>query len=251
MTKTLRKMIASRSVCNVRATVAAAMAGLMALALAAQALAVETPNPFEQGTVRVQLTDSERDNLMQYVNQSKAALEAALEEAKGRSLGDTARIYSRVIQKIVMESYAARPRAELLMRFILNQALELTYGVPNATGTRLVKPGILKDAVNTDLSTVILEDSIRLALHYVQSDFDAIRAQSPIDLPYIAMANTRLSLASTWADSVLEDAQGALFLDPFAPLAHDGGAGRRAPPGQACARDPHDRWFSQRRGGKR
>lgn len=180
------------------------------LALASTAQAAESP--FEQGTAVVKLTNEERANLEQYINQSKAVLELALEDARGKSIAGARDLYLKAIRKVVIDSYGSRPRTELLMRFVLNQALELTYGVPTADGKAISQPGVLANASNTDLMTVILEDSIKIALKYVEADFDAVKKSSMLDLPFVELASRRLAYARGWVAAILEEERTAALL---------------------------------------
>ena len=117
------------------------------------------------------------------------------------------------------ESYKAKPRSELLMRIALNQALELTYGIPEVVTTynndgsihsihttgNMKTPGVLNGSMNRDLLTLILEDSVKLAIHYYKDDRRAIQEGSLLKLPYSALARDRITLAKNkWLASVLE-----------------------------------------------
>lgn len=176
---------------------------LMVIAAASPA-ALAAGNPFEAGTKTVKLSEAERDNLLQYVNQSRATLEAAIDEAKGKSLDLMRTIYSKAARRVVLDSFSSKPRSELLLRFMLNQALELTDGIPTADGKHIAKPGVLANSANRDVMVLILEDSIRLALEYVAVDLEAIQKSTLLDLPYVTAATRKLHLAKHWVSSVLE-----------------------------------------------
>ena len=179
-----------------------------------------TPNdPFSDGTRTVVLSHEERASLLQFADNSKAKLEKALRIADGQSFEEQNRIYYEAIQKVVLESYKAKPRSELLMRIALNQALELTYGIPEVVTTynndgsihsihttgNMKTPGVLNGSMNRDLLTLILEDSVKLAIHYYKDDRRAIQEGSLLKLPYSALARDRITLAKNkWLASVLE-----------------------------------------------
>jgi len=179
-----------------------------------------TPNdPFSDGTRTVVLSHEERASLLQFADNSKAKLEKALRIADGESFEEQNRIYYEAIQKVVLESYKAKPRSELLMRIVLNQALELTYGIPEVVTTynndgsihsirttgNMKTPGVLNGSMNRDLLTLILEDSVKLAIHYYKDDRKAIQEGSLLKLPYSALARDRITLAKNkWLASVLE-----------------------------------------------
>ncbi len=169
-------------------------------------------NPFSEGTQAVVLSDKERAELLEYVNDSKVTLEKAMEQAKGKSLIDANTIYLKAMQEVVLESYKSKPRSELLMRYILNQALELTYGIPSVSINAIEKDGVLLKSTNQDLLTIILEDSIQLALQYVEKDKQASSSGSFLELPYIQMASKRLQLARNWYVSILETHLARQFL---------------------------------------
>ncbi|OFZ74083.1 MAG: hypothetical protein A3K03_11815 [Bdellovibrionales bacterium RIFOXYD1_FULL_44_7] len=59
--------------------------------------------------------------------------------------------------------------------------------------------------MNRDLLTLILEDSVKLAIHYYKDDRKAIQEGSLLKLPYSALARDRITLAKNkWLASVLE-----------------------------------------------
>jgi hypothetical protein len=169
------------------------------------AIANAEDNPFAEGTGTVQLSDTERTELLQYANNSRAKLLQALTDAKPMSLEGADALYLKVIKEVVIESFQSKPRTELLMRWALNQGLELTYGIPNANGTAGQKAGILQGSVNRDLLTVILEDSINLAIKYYESDREAIEQGTLLKLPYAEYAQQRLNLVlDKWLPGVFE-----------------------------------------------
>jgi formylglycine-generating enzyme required for sulfatase activity len=160
--------------------------------------------PFTDGTGNVRLSPSEKASLLQYADNSNAKLQKALDQAQGKGFADANGIYLTAIRQVVIESFSQKPRSELLMRTALNQALELTFGIPTADGTGIAKAGVLKDISNQALLTVILEDSIKLAQSYYQDDRAAIQKGSLLDLPYMRLAAQRLTLSRQWMASVLE-----------------------------------------------
>ncbi len=149
-----------------------ALAVLM-LALGSSAYA-QTVNPFQEGVKLTALTTAQVESLQEYLDASKTALTKALDQAKGKSFGEANQIYLDVIKAVVIESYKNTPRSGLILRFALNQALELTFGVPSLDGKTSVSSGVLQSTNNQDLLTVMLEDSIQLALKYYQDDHDAV-----------------------------------------------------------------------------
>lgn len=173
------------------------------LAIGASARA-EQDNPFRQGVERIVLSDDERQSLLDYADTSKSRLDEALDDARGKSLAEARRIYRLAMIEVVQKSFVANPRTELLMRHALNQALELTYGTPNPSGSGVTAPGVLVGTSNRDLLTLILEDSIRLAMGYYVDDRAAAQTSALIDLPFTKFATQRLALAREWLASVTE-----------------------------------------------
>jgi hypothetical protein len=188
---------------------------LAALSLAAPptvlAAPATEPNPFTQGTAAVHLSPAQIQSLVQYVNQSKAQLEQALIDAKSLGVEEAARVYLEAVKSVVQASFADRPRSELLMRIILNQALALTYGVPTADGHGIETPGVLSGSRYVDLLPAILRGSIEQALSYVEQDRQAIEAGVLTDLPYAQVAHSRLKSAQVWMRSVLSLDESARF----------------------------------------
>jgi WD40 repeat protein len=163
----------------------------------------QAESPFKQGTRVTLLTPEQRQNLMQFAASSKTRLLQALDDARGKSFIVANEIYSTAIKEVVMESFKTKHSAELLLRFALNQGLQLTYGVPTPDGAGVEEPGILAGSTNRDLITVILEDSIKLAISYYKDDRRAIESGT-LDLPYMRFAMERLELARNWLSSVME-----------------------------------------------
>jgi hypothetical protein len=174
-------------------------------AIAAQEGSSDDPkNPFSEGTTKTQLSTTERSELLVYAENSKTLLAQALANAYGKGFREANEIYLQAIKRVVIESYANKPRTELLMRHALNQALELTFGVPTADGIGVLVPGILMGSTNQELLTLILEDSIKLALGYYQDDRKAIESGNLIGLPYVKFSLDRLVIARKWLSSVVE-----------------------------------------------
>ncbi len=190
-------------------------AKILALMLAFEALAQsgtlngQTPhtgNPYADGTSGLVLTPAERESLLTYARSSRSLLEKALRDAEGLSLSDRLRIYRRAAISVVKDSYAAKPRQELLMRYVLNQALELTVGLPAADGTSIAQPGVLADTTNAALVAKVLKNSLALAVKYAADDLRALEGgKSLTELPFAELALERLTLArGAWLPGVLE-----------------------------------------------
>lgn len=160
------------------------------------------PNPFLPGTEKIVLTEQDKATLAQYAYNSKSLLERALRAASGKALEEVHEIYVEAIKQVVMESYADKKRSELLLRYALNQALQLTIGVPTADGKSVMEKGVLAGVNNVDVITAILEDSMRLAIRYYKDDFAAIQSGQLVKLPYIVFGNERLAMAQKWSHSV-------------------------------------------------
>ena len=175
----------------------------IALTLALNAAFASDENPFLDGTEEVKLTEEEMIELKAYAENTKSILDKALHEAKGKLIHETLLIYRRAIYKAIPQSFEKKKHSELLIRFILNQALDLVDGTPNAYGERR-EDGVLKNSSNKALTTAIYKNSIDLALRYYPKDMEAISEGTFKDTPYNEMASQRLLLAKKWAGGVLE-----------------------------------------------
>lgn len=162
----------------------------------------KSESPFSEGTGRLRLSPEERQSLLQYADNAYSLIRSALEEANGRDFKEANQIYSDVIQKIVVQSFSQKARQELLMRFVLNQALELTVGLPNAGGQSY--GGLLAGSVNEEMMTIVLEDSMRLAMQLYSDDRRAIQTGSTVLQPVMETAIARLTLAQKWNSSIIE-----------------------------------------------
>lgn len=162
----------------------------------------KSESPFSEGTGRLRLSPAEKMSLLQYAENAYSLMRSALEEANGKDFKEANEIYSEVIQKVILQSFAQKARQELLMRHVLNQALELTVGLPNAGGQSF--GGLLAGTVNQELMTVVLEDSMRLAMQLYSDDRHAIQSGSIALLPVMETAVARLVLAQKWSTSIVE-----------------------------------------------
>ncbi len=180
------------------------LAGLSAGILPTSQVHADDSNPYNEGIAKVRLSPEEKAALLQYADNSKTRLEKAMDRARGKGFSEANAIYLSTIKAVVLNSYVQKPRSELLMRVSLNQALALTFGMPTTDGKSVQSPGVLKDISNVDLLTVILEDSIRLALNYYQDDRTAIQKGTLVDLPYMDQAVRELSFSRKWLMSVTE-----------------------------------------------
>ena len=163
-------------------------------------------NPFSEGVGTVRLSQADKTDLLQYVDSSKSQLQKALEKGRGKSFSEANVIYLEAIKSIVSASFETKPRSELLMRMALNQALELTVGLPESAKGPVVRPGVLQGQGNPDLITVILEESIRMGIHFAQDDRIAIQNGSLDSLPYLQFAVDHLGMGIVRLNSVLDPA---------------------------------------------
>ena len=117
-------------------------------------------NPFQDGNTKVVLSPEDHDELLEWANTAKSKLETALQEARGKTFAETNRIFLDAVKASVIRSVNLHPRAELLMRKCLNDAMKLTYGIPTRDGMSWEESGLLWDGTpnRLDLMTVILED---------------------------------------------------------------------------------------------
>ena len=168
-------------------------------------------NPFEDGVKHAPLTDEERASLLEFANSSKVVLDNTLTEASDKGPEEAMSIYLDAIKPLVAASYQEHRRSELLMRFALNQAMELTAGIPTSDGSDIQTPGVLASSKNLDLINAILENSIRLAVKYYENDRQAIKSGSLIQLPYIVFAQEHLELGKTWLAGVLKSHESLVF----------------------------------------
>ena len=151
----------------------------------------------------VKLTEEEVVELKAYAENTKSILDKALHEAKGKLALETLRIYRGAIYNAIPRSFEKEKHSELLMRFILNQALDLVDGTPNTYGERR-EDGVLKNTSNKALTSAIYKNSIELALRYYPKDIEALSKKSFGSIPYNEMASRRLRLAKKWAGGVFE-----------------------------------------------
>jgi len=163
-------------------------------------------NPFTDGTTGLVLTPAERESLLSYARNSKSLLEKSLRDAEGLSLSERLKIYRKAVVAVVKGSFEVKPRQELLMRYVLNQGLELTVGLPTAYGSAIAQPGVLAESKNTALVGKILKDSIELAVKYAARDLQVLeKGESLTELPFAELALERLTLArAEWLPGVLE-----------------------------------------------
>ena len=155
-----------------------------------------------EGTGAVVLSQNQRQTLSQYAENSRAQLVEALRDAAGLSLPEANIIYTKAIKRVVIDSFQNQGAKELLMRYVLNQALEMTIGSPQPDGS--ISGGFLKGTVNQDLITILFEDSIKLAIDLYKDDRRFIADGSWANQPIMRVAIQRLRLAQKWNLSIVE-----------------------------------------------
>lgn len=163
-------------------------------------------NAFSEGTTVVRLTRTERESLSQFIEATRERLTRALEDARGAALADAEQIYLDAVIETVIDSYRLGDRTELLTRYALNQGLELAYGVPTADGRELSRKGVLPDDERYQgLRTLVLEDSIVLAMAVLPEDRRAVEAGELLDLPFLAFGYARLKMSRLWSAAVFSE----------------------------------------------
>ena len=170
---------------------------LLSIIIATSTLVNVQASPFDEGVVVAPLTELERNDLAQYAESSKARLTEALSEAQGKTFGESNDIYMRAIREVVEVSHSGSRRSELLMRMALNQASELSE--------------VLQNVSNRDLITIVFEDSIKLALTYIQEDQKAVANGSLRELPYLRFSLDRLLQAREWGAAISETSEQYIF----------------------------------------
>lgn len=156
--------------------------------------------PFNEGVAYKPLTPSEREDLRQYAESAKARLTEAQQLASGKGYGEESRIYLKAISEVVLASFEQKQRQELLMRMALNEALELTYGIPSEHHPQSRVGGVLASVSRTDsVKATILRDSVALALQFASDDLKATDSGTFADLPYLKFGLQRLMLARGWS----------------------------------------------------
>lgn len=177
---------------------------ISSVALSQVASTTSTANPFSDGTGRQRLSAEEKQTLLEYADNARAILTQARDTASGMTVTDKKEIYLNAIIKVVMDSFKDKKREELILRQALNQSLELTVGVPSASGEITPGTGILKSAKYDGLVVTILENSISIALKYFTDDRAAIMKQDLAQMPLMQFAQMRLRSAITWNASVID-----------------------------------------------
>lgn len=176
--------------------------------LGAPGATVARADAFNEGIEYKPLTPAEREDLRQYAETSKIRLTEALKLGRGKGHGAESRIYLKAMTGVIIASYQQKQRQELLMRMALNQALELTYGLPVESHPAQRTPGILAGAMGTEsVKTAILRQSIELALHFALEDEKALNAGTFAELPYLAFSYEHVILARRWAASLKPSSQ--------------------------------------------
>lgn len=160
-------------------------------------------NPFELGVVYKPFTAQQIESLSANIDIVKSRLNEALQNAEGKTLDVANQIYVDAMKEVVLHSFQNTPRSGFLTRVALNQGLALTVGIPNADGVGVAKEGVLADTSNEDLITLILKNSIQLALSYYVEAKDQ-RTVKLTEIPYMKYALDQIKYTRDWLDSVTE-----------------------------------------------
>lgn len=170
-------------------------------------------NPFSEGVQKIRLTNGQRESLRTYIEATRERLERVVDDVRGVPLSDAERLYKQALIDTVIDSYRLEGRPELLTRYVINQGLELAYGVPAADGNGLTSAGVLpRDDRYQGLRVLVLEDSVHLALAVLPEDTKVLEAGELIDLPFLPLAYTRLKVARSWSAAVFSETTQYLFV---------------------------------------
>ena len=190
---------------------------LMALLMTAPELSANAGdlfiNPFSEGTQKTRLTAAQRESLSSFIEATRDRLERVVEDVRGMPHPEAERLYKDALIATVIDSYRLEGRTELLTRYVINQGLELTYGIPTADGKSLTSRGVLpSDDRYQGLRVLILEDSVNLALAVLPEDEKILKNGELIDLPFIPFAYTRLKVARMWSAGIFGEKTQYLFM---------------------------------------
>ena len=152
--------------------------------------------------MNIVLTDKEIEDIKSYVLNSKYLLEEAIKNSNGKSIELQKQIFSDVIREVVLYSYNNIGFNELLMRMILNQALELTLGIPEIDGSGSKSHGILNNRISDDLLVVILSDHIKMSLEYTKSDLKFLESKNYLDTPFNDVGINRVVKSQEWISGI-------------------------------------------------
>ena len=159
----------------------------------------EGKNPYKDGVEKIILTEQELEDIKSYVVNSKFLLEEALKKAEGKNINKQIVIYHSVIREVVLYSYKNKGYDELLMRMILNQSLELVFGVPKSDGIGYVKKGLLNNLVSDDLIVSILKDHIVMAKDNAKIDLESLESGDPFNVfSFNEVALKKLAMNVKW-----------------------------------------------------
>ena len=172
----------------------------------------EVENPFAEGTGAVVIDADTQATIREYSLTSKNQLEQTLRDTATLVAADAVPMMLNTVRDVVVRSHSISRGRELLFRIVLNQALEMTVGRPNASGTGREAPGVLSQHLDsqTELIYRILRDSMMLAQGYAERDADLVIATAGqsapqlalLSLPYGSAAAERLALARAWNRSM-------------------------------------------------
>ena len=172
----------------------------------------EVENPFATGTGAVVIDADTQATIREYSLTSKNQLEQTLRDTATLVAADAVPMMLNTVRDVVVRSHSISRGRELLFRIVLNQALEMTVGRPNASGTGREAPGVLSQHLDsqTELIYRILRDSMMLAQGYAERDADLVIATAGqsapqlalLSLPYGSAAAERLALARAWNRSM-------------------------------------------------
>jgi hypothetical protein len=174
---------------------------------------VQVENPFEVGTGVQQVAPNVEATLAEFAATTRNRINQVLRDT---ATENEATAYTALIdaaRRIVQASNRTQRGRELLTRILINQALELTTGTPDASGvvppartgllTRLQTPSL--DTL--PLAIVVLRQSFEMARDHAEQDLAAATAlegnasssaSAPLQLPYAEAAANRLNAAMAW-----------------------------------------------------
>jgi hypothetical protein len=156
-------------------------------------------NPFKAGTGTELLPETTVDDFRVGFEDADRSLRDALDAARTLNPDKAFQATSQAAINYVIAVGFKRKR--LVTVLVLNQALELVYGIPNPSGQGTATAPLLGPELNPDLRATVMKESLELAYDLAQK---SKRKTDWTHLDYEDAALLRTSRGLEWAQSALE-----------------------------------------------
>ncbi len=160
-------------------------------------------NPFLEGIEPVPISEEDWNALKELASNSRTGIQVLLRDQNKLTAAAGNSTQFELTKVLVMNSKLKRGRIEILLRIALNQAFELTFGVPSEDGKKISRKGVFSERTYSELTKTIFMDSLSLAEAFYVDARMAVNENYLQHIPLIPFVLARAKLIDRWKMHVM------------------------------------------------